>query len=498
MATKKPATKKPKSSKGKGKPPSAQTEEESPFLKGLFEDQLQRAIEENESLKKENEELKKQNGPLKSLSSPTEENLSEKYNNLQKQYDDLKKRFAEKDGKCRNVEERAHKEIENLKKENEGLKKQSGTPKSEEHIQEGQKAEERNNEKETLQEKICQLEKLLKEKEELLKDDRQNQADKENEKLKKEIEEQQKRIKTLETENAELESDFEKRKEESKKEDKLKQVDQTQTNETLKTENKEQQKRIKLLETENTELKSDLEKRKEQSKKQKNQPPDDISALRQENESLKNRLSQLAGAKLTEGNPNIADLSDKNRPINLAEKFSELYDNEWTDALEEQMENGKKSEEEGIGLLLDIVKRAYEFSSTQANTFYNSMTEGMKSLGLPDEKEWPPGVSKEMKDHRKSIAVFVSGSISKKFLREENAFEKATSKYAETCASLCWFMCVQDPPVYVDPTMPKGNFNSDKYRGYTKTGNEYKYLVWPPLYLHKGGPMLGKGVAQGK
>lgn len=28
-------------------------------------------------------------------------------------------------------------------------------------------------------------------------------------------------------------------------------------------------------------------------------------------------------------------------------------------------------------------------------------------------QEWPPGVSKEMKDHRKSIAVFVSGSISK-------------------------------------------------------------------------------------
>ena len=42
------------------------------------------------------------------------------------------------------------------------------------------------------------------------------------------------------------------------------------------------------------------------------------------------RLSELAGAKLTEGNPNIADLSDKNRPTNLAENFSELYDNEWT------------------------------------------------------------------------------------------------------------------------------------------------------------------------
>ena len=67
------------------------------------------------------------------------------------------------------------------------------------------------------------------------------------------------------------------------------------------------------------------------------------------------RLSELAGAKLTEGNPNIADLSDKNRPTNLAENFSELYDNEWTDALEELLDQGKKSEEEGIKVLLDIL-----------------------------------------------------------------------------------------------------------------------------------------------
>lgn len=33
-------------------------------------------------------------------------------------------------------------------------------------------------------------------------------------------------------------------------------------------------------------------------------------------------------------NPNIADLSDENRPTKLGEMYSELYDNEWTDAIE--------------------------------------------------------------------------------------------------------------------------------------------------------------------
>ena len=46
------------------------------------------------------------------------------------------------------------------------------------------------------------------------------------------------------------------------------------------------------------------------------------------------RYSKLAGESLTMGNANVADLSDPNRPTKLAEQFSELYDNEWTDAFE--------------------------------------------------------------------------------------------------------------------------------------------------------------------
>jgi len=45
------------------------------------------------------------------------------------------------------------------------------------------------------------------------------------------------------------------------------------------------------------------------------------------------RLSSLAGDKLTKGNPAITDLGDPNRPMKIAERYSELYDNEWTDAI---------------------------------------------------------------------------------------------------------------------------------------------------------------------
>lgn len=46
------------------------------------------------------------------------------------------------------------------------------------------------------------------------------------------------------------------------------------------------------------------------------------------------RRSKDAGDKLKDGNLSIADLNDPNRPTKLAEMFLQLYDNEWTDALE--------------------------------------------------------------------------------------------------------------------------------------------------------------------
>lgn len=77
----------------------------------------------------------------------------------------------------------------------------------------------------------------------------------------------------------------------------------------------------------------------------------------------------MAGAKIPEEASNIAESNDANhqskmnygdadnfRPSNLAEHFLELYDNEWTDALEELTDMESKTEEEGIKILFDIVK----------------------------------------------------------------------------------------------------------------------------------------------
>lgn len=66
------------------------------------------------------------------------------------------------------------------------------------------------------------------------------------------------------------------------------------------------------------------------------------------------RLSSVAGERLRFNNPAIADLSDENRPNKLAEKFSELYDNEWTEFYENM--EGTGTEEEIIGQIVQLLK----------------------------------------------------------------------------------------------------------------------------------------------
>lgn len=67
------------------------------------------------------------------------------------------------------------------------------------------------------------------------------------------------------------------------------------------------------------------------------------------------RLSEVAGLRLCDNNPNIQDLSDTKRPTKIVEAFGELYDNEWTNALEDLLKT-QHSEREAIDTLAGILK----------------------------------------------------------------------------------------------------------------------------------------------
>jgi hypothetical protein len=65
---------------------------------------------------------------------------------------------------------------------------------------------------------------------------------------------------------------------------------------------------------------------------------------------------------------------------------------------------------------------------------------------------------------------------------------------------LSWLMVVQDPPVFVDTNNERCDelYVNNELKAYTKSGTYIDFIVWPTLYLHKGGNILCKGIAQCK
>ncbi|XP_053398966.1 chromosome-associated kinesin KIF4-like isoform X2 [Mercenaria mercenaria] len=383
--------------------------------------------------------------------------------------------------------------------------------------------------------------------------------------------------------------------------------------------------RLKQFEAVNPALKEQLvqlERRKLETDKKLEQAENGIRLLKEEiravgleKQNLLLRLSKLAGAKLSLDNPNIADLSDGKRPTKLSEEFSELYDNEWTDAFDDVKIEDERAK---ISFMLELLKRANDLchevsrehmnriktnictlcvkdpserelqkqpkqqlkedkqevvivsveenSSSPANTMHqrsprqHDEPRGPSVVASPDtdieqnettkdvaettgtvakedfemigkaEQFSDEDISEQSKmeevhevvfdfnsfphDNKKAIMElrkFVEVKLSDQFeviatdviarkCRIDNETQNTVSNYITKCVNICWSMCRLDPPVYISFPDENGDMQLDTsvYKPYTKSGRLIDYIVWPALYLHEGGPLLSKGVAQGR
>lgn len=215
------------------------------------------------------------------------------------------------------------------------------------------------------------------------------------------------------------------------------------------------------------------------------------------------RLSAIASSRLRDNNPNIADLSDQNRPTKIGEKFSELYDNQWTDAFDALKDD--MDEREIIDVLLDILMKSYQHCKAIAIDNYFEKVQRYIELPLQDkilpsaELVLPDPLKQQIKEFRKSRAVHVIKDVEnavKDKLESSHEHLEEVKKYISLCVEVSWLMVVQDPPLVLSTETPPA-FNTNMYREYTKRGRYIEYVVWPALLLCEGGTLLSKGVAQG-
>ncbi|XP_052811629.1 uncharacterized protein LOC128239165 isoform X4 [Mya arenaria] len=255
---------------------------------------------------------------------------------------------------------------------------------------------------------------------------------------------------------------------------------------------------------ENATLKAEIENLKEQIKELTTK----LSDAERNNRPVKGTApavpdsSTVVGVQKAAGDPNISELSDENRPTKLAENFSEIYDNEWTDAYEDA-ENEGLDERKAIQKLLGILMDVDGGCRSMANEFKNNIKRAALSLSEngSNVKETKIDVTRNnlLKEIQKSFAPLLVEDVYRNLVKKNKLkLPKNTERFYRSCMELCWLMSVQDPPVVFDTPKTGGKFDSDRYRTYTKMGKQLDYVVWPPMLLHAGGPLLAKGVAQGK
>ncbi|XP_062613961.1 ERC protein 2-like [Saccostrea cucullata] len=252
------------------------------------------------------------------------------------------------------------------------------------------------------------------------------------------------------------------------------------------------------------------EQRRTIDKLQKN-----LSEEKKAKENALNRLSAAAANRLRDQNPGITDLSDPNRPLKLAEKVSELYDNEWTNAMENLESELDIEEEKGIKILLKIIREVFDACTEFGDSHLQSFPDMLilpayfvhkEKDRMVNVKDLPSEMLKPMKDFRKSHAKHAINHLQKFFATDEGKSKlqikkkvfKTCEEYINKCIELCWMMRIQDPPIYMETEYPtNSDFDSNKMRSYTKAGKFIHFVVWPTFFLHKDGPLLAKGVVQG-
>ncbi|KAK3602823.1 hypothetical protein CHS0354_026374 [Potamilus streckersoni] len=187
------------------------------------------------------------------------------------------------------------------------------------------------------------------------------------------------------------------------------------------------------------------------------------------------RLSQQMGQQMLKGNPSITDLSDQNRPSKLGEMYSELYDNEWTNAFKVLTETFHLDEKCAIKPLLKIL---WESSKHASDVSQSTMMRIENLLAGSSEGEF--------------VQEKLTGLVERTYLGKEKV-----EIYSKKCFELCWLMSIQDPPIVLSKDPETGaHFDSNLYRCYINSGDNVDYVVWPALLLHKDGPVLAKGVTE--
>ncbi|WAQ98193.1 hypothetical protein MAR_022566, partial [Mya arenaria] len=253
----------------------------------------------------------------------------------------------------------------------------------------------------------------------------------------------------------------------------------------------------------------------------------ELSEAIQAKDRALNRLGELQTRVLQQDTTEIPFLSDENRPTNLGMKFKELFEDEWTNAFSILTASKGLKDDEGIEILLKLLKATDDESGPTlsapawsrgggdpkvgqshvsreavkqnlAGDLSTKAVDQKQQLHLQQQQEQKKQKQQEHDGHdgmRKSIVWKIIRDL--KF-QKALLNHKDITNFVVQCLRLCWLMQAQYPPMVLDFSFRSGDvFNTDALAAYSTRGPTIAYMVWPPLRLHMDGPLVCKGYAEG-
>ncbi|MCK5893753.1 MAG: hypothetical protein KAG53_04940 [Endozoicomonadaceae bacterium] len=251
---------------------------------------------------------------------------------------------------------------------------------------------------------------------------------------------------------------------------------------------------------------------------------DKLSHLSKEKDRLLNALSKQAADKLSDNNPNIADLSNLNRPTKLADKINDIYGNQWADALGGAMDDLETTtqskqileaaEQPFITHIMDAMKAAdkkvkcyindqkYKQDNTKINLLKTAIDnkDHNKDITHNDLIIWTDSIlqiGKYLNNNPNKLTEIID-LITNNVIEEGNYKIPLTAlkQFVSSLVNSMIFMNLNSPPVVFVWPSPGDKFNKDCCKEYTKKGGIIDYVTWPALYLYLDGPLLNKATTQ--
>lgn len=206
---------------------------------------------------------------------------------------------------------------------------------------------------------------------------------------------------------------------------------------------------------------------------------------------------------------NVVFLSDPLNQIVLDDKheiadiFSDIYNEEWSDSLQLLMEYGC-SEKKGVLFLQNILKESQiiirKFIKTQlwqvAAIFDPELScyDDESSFEIPDEirkvvERWQKN---NYKEYIPKVQEYCENQLSK-------YYSLSTYFYKKLIVSNVWRMTVSEPEMYLDWTFQENaKIDNSVVQLFNKSGEFLDYVVWPGIYDRKDGNILRKAIVQAK